>query len=115
MRNEIRVASTTTQNNTTKCLSNAAKVADKKDICKVWRYFSLYVGTTLDAAHATGILRNSITYYVADLERMNMLQAIYKRPDRTTGYMAKYYSADKSKWVAIPENKQLSLFGEGEL
>lgn len=89
-----------------------AKVAEEKDIRKVWRYFSLYVGTTLDAAKATGILRNSITYYVADLERMDMLQAICIRPDRTTGYKAKHYSADRSLWHKTDKPQQLDLFAE---
>lgn len=88
-----------------------AKVTEMTDLCKVLEYFRYNVGTTLDAAQATKILRNSITYYVMDLERLNLLQAIYIRPDRTTGYKAKHYSADKTLW---PEKApvELNLFGE---
>lgn len=64
-----------------------AKIQQGKDICK-------------DAAFATGVLRNSITYYVRELEHMGLLRAVCRKRDRNTGYMAKHYSADKGKWSA---------------
>lgn len=89
-----------------------AKVGNSKDICKVLDYFRYKVGTTLDCALATGILRNSITWYVQDLIDEGLLQSIGRRKDATTGYQSNHYSADKSKWVhRVPV--QLSLFGEG--
>ena len=89
-----------------------AKVRQEKDIEKVLDYFRYTTGTTLDCMFATGILRNSITWYIHDLERLGLLQAIYVAPDRRTHFMAKHYSADPSKWQTKP-NPQLSLFGEG--
>ena len=89
-----------------------AKVRQEKDIEKVLDFFRYKVGTTLDCMFATGILRNCITWYIRDLERLGLLQAIYVAPDRRTHFMAKHYSADPSKWRNKP-NPQLSLFGEG--
>lgn len=77
-----------------------AKIQQEKDICKVLDYFRYKVGTTLDAAFATCVLRNSITYYVRELEHMGLLRAVCRKRDRNTGYMAKHYSADKGKWSA---------------
>ena len=89
-----------------------AKVRQEKDIEKVLDFFRYKVGTTLDCMFATGVLRNCITWYVRDLERLGLLQAIYVAKDRRTHFMAKHYSADPSKWVNKPDT-QLSLFGEG--
>lgn len=91
---------------------NGTKVHNPSDLSKVLDYFRYKVGTTLDCMLDTGILRNSITYYVRDLESLGLLQSIYVAPDRRTHFMAKHYSADPSKWVNKPDT-QLSLFGEG--
>lgn len=91
---------------------NGAKIHNPSDLSKVLDYFRYTVGTTLDCMFDTGILRNSITYYVRDLESLGLLQAIYVAPDKRTHFMAKHYSADPSKWVNKPDT-QLSLFGEG--
>lgn len=88
--------------------NNTAKVSGSKDMAKVLSYFRYKVATTLDAAFDLGILRNSITWYVRELEAMGLLQAVCKRPDATTGYKANYYSADPRKWGCKPQ--QLSLF-----
>lgn len=90
------------------------KVAREKDICKVLDYFRYKVGTTLDCALATDILRNSITWYVQDLINEGLLQSIGRKKDVTTGYQANHYTADKSKWVHRGP-VQLSFFGEGAL
>lgn len=89
-----------------------ANVHNPSDLSKVLDYFSYTTGTTLDCMFATGVLRNSITYYVRDLEAMGLLQAIYVAPDRRTHREAKHYSADPQKWVNKPD-MQLSLFMEG--
>lgn len=94
--------------------NTGTKVAREKDICKVLDYFQYKVGTSLDCALATGILRNSITWYIADLEEEGLWQAIGRAKDATTGYHANHYTADKSKWVHRGQ-VQLSLFGEGAL
>lgn len=91
-----------------------AKVQREKDICKVLDFFRYKVGTTLDAALSTGILRNSITWYVAQLEELGELQAIFARPDRHTGFRAKHYSADRSKWPHKPLKRELDLFPDLE-
>ena len=94
--------------------NNTAKVGNSKDITKVLAYFRYKVATTLDAALDLGMLRNSITWYVRDLEAMGLLQAICKRPDATTGYKANYYSANPSLWVRKPQQLSLSTLKEME-
>lgn len=87
---------------------DSANVHNPADLAKVLNYFRHTVGTTLDCMFDTGILRNSITYYVSSLETAGLLQAIYKAPDRRTHCMAKHYSADPSQWIKAPD-KQLSI------
>jgi hypothetical protein len=84
-----------------------------KDLERIYLWYKENVGTTLDAALATGILRNSITYYVDHLECAKKLQAIYKDYDKTTHKMAKHYTANQTLWTK-PKYVQLSLFEEGE-
>lgn len=91
--------------------TGSTKIEKEKDITKILNYFRYTTGTTLDAMFATGVLRNSITYYVDYLERIGELRAIKKDRDRRTHHLAKYYSADKAQWK--PEkHPQLSLFDE---
>lgn len=94
--------------------THGTKITKEKDIFKVLEYFQYKVGTTLDCALATGILRNSITWYIKDLIAEGMIQSIGRSKDATTGYPANHYSADRSKWVHRGP-VQLSLFGEGGL
>lgn len=97
---------------------DAAKVHNPKDLCKILDYFRYKVGTTLDAALDTGILRNSITWYVAYLENAGLLQAICIKRDRHTLRRAKHYSADPALWQQVDEPaapQRPSLFGEEEL
>ena len=91
---------------------NDANVHNPNDMAKVLDYFRYTVGTTLDCMFATGVLRSCITWYVRDLERLGLLQAIYIAKDRRTHFYAKHYSADPAKWQN-KQNPQLSLFGEG--
>lgn len=93
-------------------LTDVTNVHNPKDLAKVFEYFRYKVGTSLDAMLATGILRNSITWYIAHLEDAGLLQAIFKAPDKHTRFQAKHYSADPAKWPKSPKNKQLELFGE---
>ena len=87
---------------------DSANVHNPADLTKVLNYFRQTVGTTLDCMFATGILRNSITYYVSSLETAGLLQAIYEAPDRRTHFRAKHYSADPAKWRKAPDT-QLSI------
>ena len=80
--------------------SDNTKVHDSKDICKVLLYFRYNVGSSLDCAIAPRVLRNSITYYVDEREKMGLLGVAYSGRDRNTGYKAKHYTADKSKWAS---------------
>lgn len=90
-------------------LTTAAKIRQEKDLCKVFSYFQYKVGTSLDAAIDLGIFRNSITWYIDELEKLGELQAICRKADRTTGFMAKHYSADRRLWKRkIPQ--ELDLF-----
>lgn len=91
---------------------NAANLQYIKQIDKVLEYFRYNVGTSLDCATATGVLRNNITWYIAELEELGLLCAICRKPDTTTGFMAKHYSADRTKWKEPPHWQQLSLFGK---
>jgi hypothetical protein len=70
-----------------------AKVENRKQIYAVCGYFRYMTGTTLDCAEATGIRRNSITWYVRELEHLGMLETVCIKPDRTTGREAKHYSS----------------------
>lgn len=94
-------------------LTTDANVHNSNDLCKVLNYFRYTVGTTLDCMCATGVLRNCITWYVRDLERLGLLQAIYIAKDRRTHFYAKHYSADPAKWAQAKTDTQLSLFGKG--
>lgn len=95
--------------------NNGAKVSRIKDITKLLDYFRYKVATTLDAAIDLTMLRNSITWYVKELEDMGLLQAIYKRPDSHTGYLAKYYTANPDLWVQHNKARQLCLFNNEEM
>lgn len=75
-----------------------ANVQNYTDLQKVLDFFLHNIGTSLDCAMHTHILRNSICYYIAMLERLDMVRWIFVRRDRTTGHRAKHYSADKSLW-----------------
>lgn len=92
--------------------NNTSKVRNPKDLAKVLDYFRYKVGTSLDAMLATGILRNSITWYITQLEDAGLLQAIFIDRDKHTGFKAKHYSADPGKWQKSLKNKQLELFKE---
>lgn len=95
--------------------NDGAKVSRIKDITKLLTFFRYKVATTLDAAIELSMLRNSITWYVRDLEKMGLLQSIYKRPDVHTGYLAKYYTSNPDLWVGSNQPKQLSLFTNEEM
>ena len=96
-------------------INDGAKVSRIKDITKLLTFFRYKAATTLDAAIELSMLRNSITWYVRDLENMGLLQSIYKRPDEHTGYLAKYYTANPDLWTRNNQPKQLCLFTNEEM
>lgn len=104
MKNEKKVAEATP------LMNDTSKVHNPKDLAKVLEYFRYKVGTSLDAMLATGILRNSITWYIVQLEDAGLLQAIYVDRDKHTGFRAKHYSADPTRWQKSLKNRQLELF-----
>lgn len=108
------MAHTTSAHATNNTVAKIQNFGDNiKDLTKVLDYFRYTTGTTLDCMLAIGVLRNSITWYVAYLESIGELQAVYRQPDIHTGRMAKYYSADPSIWVR-QDNQQLSLWRKEE-
>lgn len=92
------------------------KIALEKDVAKILDFFRYTTGTTLDAMLATGILRNSITWYVSYLEDEKLLQVVSIERDHHTGRLAKHYSANPAIWATIPPRpKVLNIFSEEEL
>lgn len=92
--------------------SDLVETKNRTDLNRVLEYFRCNVGSTLDAAKASGILRNSITWYVSRLEKEALLKVVCIKQDRTTGYMAKHYSAEPSQWKH--QVMQLPLLFENE-
>lgn len=90
-----------------------AKLHNPSDLWKVLQYFKYKTATTLDCMLETGILRNSITWYVDYAEKEGLIQMVRRAPDRNTGYMAGYYSADPIKWPKRAK-KPLNLFKEDD-
>ncbi len=86
-------------------------IGKDKDLIRVLDYFRYKNGgaTTLMCMYETGILRNSITWYVDYLEKIGELQAIKKDKDPYTGFTAKYYSANQTLWERT-RYQELSLF-----
>ena len=93
-----------------KVCPNLVETNNCTDLNRVLEYYRYNVGSTLDAAKATGILRNSITWHVARLKKDGLIQVVCIKSDLTTGYMAKHYSAVSSQWES-KSAEQLSLFG----
>lgn len=93
-------------------ITDTTKISKEKDITKVFEFYRYKMGTTLDCMLATGILRNSITWYVRDLEKIGELQAVCRKKDIHTKRIAKYYSANPDEWQSS-KYKQLNLW-EGE-
>lgn len=104
-----------THDGNTPDLKLAAKVVNNdgntKDLAKVLEYFRYTTATTLMCFLATGILRNSVTWYVSFLEKAGMLRVVHKAADPFTGKMAKYYTADETKFPKV-QCVQLDLFKE---
>lgn len=110
---EKEMAHTTSAHATTNTVAKVQNLGDNiKDLTKVLDYFRYTTGTTLDCMLATGVLRNSITWYISYLQSIGALQTVCRQPDRHTGRFAKHYSADPSQWCRT--NQQLSLFGKEE-
>lgn len=93
-------------------LTDVTNVHNPKDLARILNYFRYKVGTSLDAMLSTGILRNSITWYIAQLEDAGLLKAIYTAKDKHTGFRAKHYSADTTKWPKASLNKKSNLARE---
>ncbi len=75
-----------------------AKIDKPKQISIILEYFRNNIGTSLDAAIATHILRNSVTWIICQLEDLGMIQAINRKPDQHTHRKAKHYSANRELW-----------------
>lgn len=101
------VAPTSTKHRT------GAKILKISDFDKVFEYFFVNTATMLDAEKALHVMRPCICRYVAALEREGRIQCLTRKPDSTTGYKAKHYSSDPTKWTK-PQPRQLNLW-EGNL
>lgn len=77
----------------------------------VYTSFMQQPKTMLDVFLQTGILRANVCRYVAIMKKEGVIQLIRKDKDRSTGYMAGYYSTDK-KLFLNSSNKQFDLFEE---
>ena len=93
-------------------ITDTTKISKEKDITKVFEFYRYKTGTTLDCMLATGILRNSITWYVHDLENMGEIQAVCRKRDIHTNRIAKYYSVNPEEWQRKPQRQELNLFGK---
>ena len=103
-------ADTTTANvNGTDIALSSAKLRKSKQIIRVLEYFSIYVGSTLDCANATGILRNSICYHVSCLKKARMLGVVGRFRDKTTRRIVKLYSSNESLWIGSEGRKKETL------
>ena len=92
---------------TTKDMTKIANTPQKeKDLSRVLDFFRYKVGTSLDCAISTKILRNSVTWYIRSLEDMGLLMAVKVGKDKTTGFHAKFYSANRNEW---PCNRWVQL------
>lgn len=89
-------------------ISRHSKLFNFPDIDKLLEFFTRTSATTLEAMAGTGILRNSITYYVRHLERNGSIVVIGKRLDRLTGRPAKVYTAAPA--IMKAKSDQLSLW-----
>ena len=95
----------------TAIINPGTKLQKESDLSIVLDFFRYTTGTTLDCMLATGILRNSITWYADYAVKEGLLQVVYVAPDKHTGHMAGYYSADRKQWKRMLP-KPLSLFNE---
>lgn len=84
-----------------------AKIHYSKDIEKICAYFRYKTATTLEAAKNTGILRNSITWYVDTLTKLGLLQIVTVKPDKQTGRLANWYSANPDLWGMMEQPKRV--------
>ena len=78
----------------------------------VYQSFKERPKTTLEVAIESGILRNCITWYVAEMEEKGLIQIIRKGADPFTHFKAGFYSTDEALFK-VPEVQQLNLFGYG--
>lgn len=69
-----------------------------KDLVRLLAYFAIQPSTTLDAMLGTGILRNSITWYVDYAEHAGFIKTVFKGKDKHTNRVAKYYSSNPKDW-----------------
>ncbi|MGL4519347.1 MAG: hypothetical protein ACRCUJ_06645 [Phocaeicola sp.] len=68
--------------------------------------------TMFQVEKETGISRSNVCRYVAMMEESGVIKFLYKGYCPISGYMAGFYSTDRSKWVELKPNPQLSLFTE---
>jgi len=78
----------------------------------VYNSFKERPKTTLEVAIETGVLRNCITWHVAEMEARGLIQVVKKALDPFTRFKAGFYSTDETLFT-IPDASQLNLFDNG--
>ena len=75
----------------------------------VYQSFKERPKTTLEVAVETGILRNNITWYVAEMEEDGLIQVVKTGLDPYTRVRVGFYSTDEVLFTK-PDVLQLNLF-----
>ena len=73
----------------------------------IFLYLQQHIATASMVADATGITQKNITRYKRNLEKLNRLWEIEKKPCKKTGFMAMYLTTNPQQ---SPINNQLNLF-----
>ena len=78
----------------------------------VYQSFNEYPKTTLMVAIETGVLRNCITWHVAEMEKRGLIQVVKTGLDPYTKVLAGFYSTDEALFTKS-NIQQLNLFDNG--
>lgn len=70
--------------------------------------------TMLDVSFETNVLRANVCRYIRVMEKRGEVQKLFEARDKHTRHKAGYYTTDKNLFNRVDE-RQLKLFGEGEL
>ena len=72
-----------------------------------YQYLQEHLATASMVSASTGVPQKNITRYKRDLEKLNRLWEIEKKPCKKTGFMAMYLTTNPQQ---SPINNQLNLF-----
>lgn len=80
----------------------------------IYQCFKERPKTTLEAMIETGILRNCITWHVAEMEKQGLIQVVREGLDPHTKVKAGFYSTDEALFNKSNVS-QLNLFDDGRI